>query len=185
MKKLTRAISLVMVLCMMFSTVAFAAEDETVEKPTTLDELNLDMEDVASMMESASIQGSNSVNASAPPLTEFYIYGVYSENQPDGERIQRSGSFYQTATMLDHGGSWLIVITIEVGYAGSRFAYFKNSPMKLADKDPLDFDGDSIIDGYACYWLYEGDFTNGMFRANSKSANSPWNTMSIPDFNIR
>ncbi len=155
------------------------------EKPVDLDDLNLDMENVALMMEDMSAQGNNSIKTPAAPLTDFYIYGVYSEDQPDGERIQHSGSFYQTATALDHGGSWLVVITIEVGYAGRRFAYFKNSPMQLADKDSLDFDGDSIIDGYACYWLYEGDFTNGMFKANSKSINSPWNTENIPNFNIR
>lgn len=185
MKKLTRFMALTMVLCMMFSSVAFAAEDETVERTVTLDELNIDMEDVASMMEGASIQGSNSINAPAAPLSEFYVYAVYSEDQPDGEIIQRSGSFYQTATTLDHGGSWLIVVTLEVGYAGTRSATFRNSAMKLEEREPLDFDGDSIIDGYLCFWTYEGDFTNGMFSASSKSINSPWNTMQINFFNIR
>lgn len=162
MKKVTRMMALVMAFCMMFSTVAFAAEKE----------------DVA-------IQGDYSVYAPAPPLTQFYIYAVYSENQPDGEEIQHSSSFYQTATMLDHGGSWLRVVTYELGYAGSRFAYFNNSPMTLEDTIGFDLDGDNIIDGYYCIWLYRGNFTNGIFSANSRSANSPWNTMSIPNFNIR
>lgn len=185
MKKLTRFMALTMVLCMMFSNVAFAAEEDIAERPIALDELNIDMENVASMTESASIQGSNSIKAPAPPLTEFYVYAVYSENQPDGEIIQRSGSFYQTATTLDHGGSWLIVVTLEVGYAGTRSATFRNSAMKLEEREPLDFDGDGIIDGYLCFWTYEGDFTNGMFSASSKSVNSPWNTMQINFFNIR
>ena len=65
----------------------------------------------------------------AAPLTNFILGAVYSENQPTGEIIQYSSSFYPTSTTLDHGGSWLAVITIEVGYAGQRYAYFNNTLM--------------------------------------------------------
>lgn len=185
MKKLTRLMALTMMLSMMFSTVAFAAEDETVARSAALDELNINMEEVASMVEDASIQGGNSVNTPAAPLSEFYVAAVFSENQPDGEIIQHTGSFYQTATRLDHGGSWLTVVTVEVGYAGTRSATFRSSSMKLDKTERFDIEGDRIVDGYLCYWTYKGDFTGGMFSAKSKSINSPWNTMQINQFYIQ
>lgn len=164
MKKLLKSIALTMVLCMMFSTVAFAAEKEGAD---------------------GTLMGGFSTYAAAPKLTQFKIYAVYSEDQPEGEFIQNSSTIYQTATMLDHGGSWLRVVTYEYGYAGTRTATFKNISMKRESVQGFDLDGDSIIDGYLVTWLYEGDFTNGLFSASSKSINSPWNTMYITNFNIR
>ena len=164
MRKVTKIATLVMAFCMLFSTTAFAAE-----------------KDGADVMP----QGESSTYAPAPALTEFYIYYVYSEDQPDGEYIQHTGSFYQTATALDHGGSWLRIVTYEHGYAGTRTAKFKNTSMKLEKTEGFDEDGDRIIDGYLCTWLYTGEFYTGLFSATSKSANSPWNTMNITNFNIR
>lgn len=164
MKKLLKSIALTMVLCMMFSTVAFAAEKEDAD---------------------GTLMGVYSINAPAPKLTQFRVYAVFSENQPNGEYIQNSSTVYQTATMLDHGGSWLRVVTLEYGYAGTRTATFKNTPMTRESVQGYDDDGDRIIDYYLVTWLYEGDFTNGLFSATSKSVNSPWNTMYITNFNIR
>ena len=162
MKKVTRTIALALVFCMMFSNVVFAAEkgDKTA-------------------------QGDFLTRAAAPPLTEFYVHGVTSENYPNGETIQHSSSVYPTATVLDHGGSWLRVTTFEMGYAKSRVATFNNTPMKRERIQSVDVDGDRVIDGYFVTWLYEGDVTSGYFSANSKSANSPWNTMYITNFRIR
>ena len=162
MKKVTRTIALALVFCMMFSNVVFAAEkgDKTAH-------------------------GDFSTRAAASPLTEFYVYEVYSEDQPAGEIIQHSSSVYPTATVLDHGGSWLRVTTFELGYAKSRVATLNNMSMKRERIQSVDLDGDRIIDGYFVTWLYEGDFTSGYFSANSKSANSPWNTMYITNFRIR
>ncbi len=162
MKKGTRTIALILVFSMMFSSAAFAAEKE--------DE---------------TAQGDFSTYAAAPPLTQFYVHEVYSEDQPEGEIIQHSSSFYPTATVLDHGGSWLRITTFELGYAKTRVATFNNSSMKRESIQSVDLDGDRIIDGYFVTWLYEGDITSGYFSANSKSANSPWNTMYITNFRIR
>lgn len=162
MKKITRSIALVLVFCMMFSNVALAAEKE-----------------------GESVQGGLSTYAAAPPLTEFYVYSVSSEDQPDGEVIQHSSTVYPTATVQDHGGSWLRVTTFEMGYASSRVATYNNISMKRERIQSVDLDGDRIIDGYFVTWLYEGNFSSGYFSANSKSANSPWNTMYITNFRIR
>lgn len=162
MKRITKTIALMLVVCTMFSNVAFAAEKE-----------------------GETAQDDFSTRAAAPPLTEFYVYEVASEDQPGGEIIQHSSSFYPTATVLDHGGSWLRVTTFELGYAKSRVATFKNMTMKRERIQSVDLDGDRIIDGYYVTWLYEGDITSGYYSANSKSANSPWNTMYITNFRIR
>ncbi len=162
MKKITKTIALMLVVCTMFSNVAFAAEKE-----------------------GETAQDDFSTRAAAPPLTEFYVHGVASEDHPNGEIIQHSSSFYPTATVLDHGGSWLRVTTFELGYAKSRVATFNNKSMERERIQSVDLDGDRIIDGYFVTWLYEGDITSGYFSANSKSANSPWNTMYITNFRIR
>lgn len=153
-----------MVLCMMFSNVAFAAENEGTD---------------------ATMEDDYVTYAPAPPLTQFYVFAVSSEDHPEGEFIDHSSTVYQTATTLDHGGSWLRVTTYELGYAKTRTATFKNMPMKLEKTEGFDLDGDRIIDGYLCTWLYTGEFYSGFFSASSKSANSPWNTMYITNFYIR
>ena len=155
---------------MMFSTVAFAAENET---------------SVSDGIEVSEADVSGPKKAPAAPLTQFYILGVSSSDHTDIEIIQYSSSFYPVSTVDDHGGTWLRVYTVEIGYAGQRFAYFNNSLMTLEDTQGVDLNNDSIIDGYICTWLYQGSFTNGTFKANSKSVNSPWNTMYISNFNIR
>lgn len=121
--------------------------------------------------------------APAPALTSFKLYAIYSEKAGE-EIISQSSSFMQVGSTLDHGGTWFQAITVEVGYAKTRFAYFNNIQMTLTDIAPLDFDNDSIVDGYLCLWTYEGsEYEAGTFTANSTSANSPWNTMSLR-FNV-
>ncbi|EOS77770.1 hypothetical protein C819_00881 [Lachnospiraceae bacterium 10-1] len=116
----------------------------------------------------------------APALTQFYVYSVSSE-KGGTEVIQRSGSFAQVGTTLDHGGTWLEVETIEIGYAKTRSATLNSTNMTLKSKKAIDLDNDRIIDGWACVWRYENSygFEAGTFKASSKSANSPWNTMNI------
>ena len=117
--------------------------------------------------------------AAAPALTQFYVNSVTSE-KGGTEIIERSGSFAQVGTMLDHGGTWLEVVTTEIGYAKTRSATFNNVNMTLVSKEAIDIDNDRIIDGWLCVWRYENSygFEAGTFKASSKSANSPWNTMS-------
>lgn len=143
-----------MVFCLMFSTVAFAAENERTD---------------------AAMEDDYVTYAPAPaiPFIQFRVYAVYSADHPEGEFIQPS----QLATALNHGGSWLRVVTYEHGYTGTWTATVKNSPMKLEDTQGVDLDGDRIIDGYLCTWLYTGEFSSGYFSASIKSANAPWNTM--------
>lgn len=121
--------------------------------------------------------------ASAPALTSFYLYGIYSEKAGE-ELIEYSSSSVQVGSKLDHGGTWFQAITVEIGYAKTRFAYFNGYQMTLTDTAAIDLDSDNIVDGYLCLWTYEGnEYETGTFTANSTSANSPWNTMSLR-FNV-
>ncbi|MBO5162615.1 MAG: hypothetical protein J6B69_10550 [Lachnospiraceae bacterium] len=68
--------------------------------------------------------------------------------------------------------------------AKTRFAYFNGIRMTLTATEPIFIDSDNIVDGYYCLWTYEGnEYESGTFTANSTSANSPWNTMSLR-FNV-
>ena len=103
MKKITKLLALSLALCMMFSTVAFAAENET---------------SVSDGIEVSEADVSGPKKAPAAPLTQFYILGVSSSDHTDIEIIQYSSSFYPVSTVDDHGGTWLRVYTVEIGYAG-------------------------------------------------------------------
>lgn len=131
------------------------------------------------------IMDDNSINkikpqAPAPALTSLQLYAIYSEKA--GQEI--IGSPNQVGSRLDHGGTWFQAITVEIGYAKSRFAYFSGSRMTLTDIEPIDLNNDRIVDGFVCLWTYEGyHYESGTFTANSTSANSPWNTISLR-FNV-
>lgn len=118
--------------------------------------------------------------ASAPPLTQFFVYAVSSQNG-GRELIDHSGSFAQVGTRNDHGGTWLEVETVEIGYAKTRSATFNNNSMTLKSKTAIDLDNDRVVDGWLCVWRYENayGFESGTFKASSISSNSPWNTMNI------
>lgn len=118
--------------------------------------------------------------APAPALTQFYVDSVASEKCAI-EYISHSGTTAQVGTKEDHGGTWIEITTVEMGYAKSRTATFNNNSMTLKSKKGIDTDNDGIIDGWTCVWRYENayGFETGTFKASSTSANSPWNTMNI------
>lgn len=69
------------------------------------------------------------------------------------------------------------VVTIEYGYGYDRIAKMCGSTVPLRRRDPLDTDGDRIVDGHICYWDCTG-YNSGQFTYQNTSTNSPWNTMS-------
>lgn len=110
--------------------------------------------------------------APAPPLTDIRVLLVSSEQAGD-ETIRAN----QTTTSLDHGGSWIQVVTYEEGYASSRKATFNGYSMDLTDFQLVDTDGDRIGDGFQCLWTDKSSFTSGQFMSEATSSNYPWNTM--------
>jgi transcriptional regulator with XRE-family HTH domain len=156
-----------------------AAEKIQSTKIESLSELDLDTYTQELMEADDGIQ----LYAPAPALTQFKLLLINSEKAGQ-ETIQNSSSSMQVGSRLDHGGTWFQAITAEVGYAKTRYAYFNGVRMTLTASEPMYLDSDNIVDGYYCLWTYEGsEYEAGTFTANSTSANSPWNTMSLR-FNV-
>lgn len=119
------------------------------------------------------------LRAPAPPLSSLSLYMIFSE-KGGTETVSTSPNDFPISSQNDHGGTIFRAITVEVGYAKTRFAYFNNMQMTLTTREGFDTDNDNIIDGYFCLWTYSGpEFETGTFRAESKSANKPWNTKSL------
>lgn len=152
------ALALTIVMSVPMSLNALAAQDNTTQthKPATSIEklLGSDFGEVFSEEKES--------RAPAPALSAVYVYLVNSE-QAGKEFI----SPYQYATKLDHGGSWIQMITLDVGYAGSNDARFEGHQMSLIDVVPVDTNGDSILDGYLKLWTLDVNYDSGKLIYNA------------------
>lgn len=181
MKKLKKLLSVMALGVLLITNVVpvSAAEKDQSAKIESLRELDLEIYN-QELLES---DGGMQLYGPAPALTQFKLLLINSEKAGQ-ETIQNSSSSMQVGSLLDHGGTWFQAITAEVGYAKTRYAYFNGVRMTLTSTEPIFLDSDSIVDGYYCLWTYEGnEYETGTFTANSTSANSPWNTMSLR-FNV-
>lgn len=111
----------------------------------------------------------------APPLTELYVYAVASE-QGGIEYISSS----QVSTLENHGGAWMYVYTVEIGYGTGRIAKMNTVSLTEASSQPIT-DSSSIIVGWFRAWDASG-FDGGNFTYQSRSINYPHNTMSTSLF---
>lgn len=84
---------------------------------------------------------------------------------------------YQYSTTVNHGGAEMYVVTQENGY-GRDYATYAGMEVEIIDSGSLDFNGDSIVDGWLYLWDLSGISESGRFQYQSTSYNSPWNTMS-------
>lgn len=110
--------------------------------------------------------------APAPPLSSLQVVKV--ESQLGGvEYIGQN----QLSTIKDHGGSYLYISTVEVGYGHIRYAEMNGSKLKEKDSKMLDFNGDRIIDGWEYRWDASGH-EDGTFKYRNTSTNFPNNTLS-------
>lgn len=84
---------------------------------------------------------------------------------------------YQYSTTVNHGGAEMYVVTQENGY-GRDYATYAGMEVEIIDSGSLDFNNDSIVDGWLYLWDLSGISESGRFQYQSTSYNSPWNTMS-------
>lgn len=160
------------------NVIPVSAAEQQIAKANSFEEINIG-EYAQYIMDKEVQEPGIQPKAPAPALTSFELYAIYLEKAGE-EVISHLSSSMQVGSTLDHGGTWFQAITVEVGYAKTRFAYFNGIQMTLTATEPLDFNNDRIVDGYLCLWTYEGsEYEAGAFTANSTSANSPWNTMSL------
>lgn len=109
----------------------------------------------------------------APPLTELEIFAAISTNYPEYEIFSSS----QFSSVHDHGGGEMYIVTYEIGIGSNRIARMNGQKLTAVAYDPIDLDGDTIIDGWMYYWDASA-FENGNFTYQCTSVNSPFNTMS-------
>ncbi|MDC0713648.1 DUF4879 domain-containing protein [Stigmatella sp. ncwal1] len=145
--------------------------------------LHLDSSQLSKLPTREQLEGGPVKLAPAPPLTYLQVYAVGSSNQgweyPDP-------SVY--ATSLDHGGSVLLVVVLEVGYGFSRFAKMNGSQLP-SSANYLDealcwnaygqlayCSAGQTVAGWLRYYDVSG-YQSGSFTYQNTSTNSPWNTM--------
>ncbi|WP_235162446.1 MULTISPECIES: DUF4879 domain-containing protein [Sediminibacillus] len=112
------------------------------------------------------------IAAPAPPLTSLEVYAAISSNYPEYEYFSSN----QLSSVQDHGGEELYIVTAELGYGFQRNAAFNGSQLSEIDRENIDLEGDSIVDGWFIWWDASGN-ENGLFTYENTSTNSPWNTM--------
>lgn len=118
----------------------------------------------------------------APPISLVIINRVFSEIHPLGEKINR----YQQETKLHHGGSFVRVSTIEIGYGTQLSATMNHKQLpinSIIQTLPLckDFSGNihycrknELIVGFERYWDVSTD-KQGQFFYQLISINFPYN----------
>ena len=108
--------------------------------------------------------------APAPPVSLVGILRVTSEKGGREDIIPG-----QTQTNRNHGGSFMDVATLVVGYGGtaSDFASYGGPGFILNYTDfmGIDEDKDSIIDGWAIVWNLSGKSPGGQFLYTARSMN--------------
>ena len=110
--------------------------------------------------------------APAPPLSYVEVYAAISTNYPTYEYFSQN----QLSSVQDHGGAEMYIVTEEIGYGHIRKAELNGS--KLTEKQRLfiDYNNDTIIDGYYIWWDASGH-EDGSFYYENTSTNYPWNKM--------
>lgn len=129
------------------------------------------------------VSGAELVHAQpAPGLTSMRVTHVASPKYKNGTEYEPIPANY-LATPSDHGGSWLIVVVEETGYANGQYASFAGVSMKLANSEAL-YGADRRVYGYRRYYTYEKSFTSGRFNSSASSIAFPWGTKTA-SLNIR
>lgn len=109
----------------------------------------------------------------APALTLLETVAAVSTKYPTYEFF----SELQLSSVYDHGGEQFYIVTEEHGYGYSRFAKFNGVALTQAKSAFIDFEGDTIVDGWHIWWDASGNEV-GQFTYQNTSTNYPWNTMS-------
>lgn len=152
---------------------------------TALPELSVhEMPVRAEVTTDSDIQGDVGALASAPPLTDMWVYAVGST---DCGWEYTAG---QTMTTCNHGGLQLRTAILEIGYGSSRIAWMNGallSSSSMYASTPVCVTGGyytwpctagQTVVGFLNEYNLDG-YQNGIFKYQNTSTNSPWNTMSV------
>lgn len=130
------------------------------------------------------IKNSNGYDTGAPAITSLYIDIVISSTVPEGEVIAKD----QVMTKQHHGGSQMLVRTIEIGYGSNFIATMNGNTLPISSMVDLlalchkrngsgigPCDRGETIAGYRRTWSIAGH-GNGEFTYQVISSSYPNNT---------
>lgn len=162
MKKFNKLVALMLVGAMMLgmSTTAYAKDESNVKQYNSIQEVLEENESLQDL----TLSDENLSRPAMAPLTSMQVMWVNSQNA--GEEYISAGQY---STKLDHGGNWVQVITLEVGFSSARWAYFDHMAMESTDSDYVDLNGDNIMDGVLRLWTINTSFTDGKFEYSAWS----------------
>jgi hypothetical protein len=125
----------------------------------------------------------NSITGSASPVTALYIDQVGWDLETTTPQIQYINNELTSAAVRGITG----VGVVEIGYGNDlqwlgaeQITY--NDPTYLIETSTIDFDGDTIVDGFFHVVYFDSDVkipsgSSVEYRFQSTSINYPWNTM--------
>lgn len=175
MKKLF-SLALVLVLVFSFNAAVFAKAQTAQPKPLTKEEVvnskafREAVEAAKAELKAQKDNGGPVLHAPAPKVSHINVYAVASPN--GGQEIYGFNS-NPLSTANDHGGNWIQCITFQIGYDSSHFGTLAGNKMTNNWSEPIDLDGDRVIDAFAHSWLYEAPSTGGQFVGTVYSINIP------------
>ncbi|MFB1051482.1 DUF4879 domain-containing protein [Paraliobacillus sp. JSM ZJ581] len=130
----------------------------------------------AQFIEKAEIPNQSIVpfQGAASPLTSLNVYAAISTIYPQYEYFSEN----QLASIEDHGGDEMYIVTREIGYSSntSRIAQMDGVNISMLMQQDIDLNGDNIVDGVFRWWDASG-YEKGKFTYQATSINYPWNTM--------
>lgn len=112
----------------------------------------------------------NNILSSAPPVTYLEFAAVISELYPTWEYI----SPYQYSTINDHGGRWMYLAVVQIGY-GYDHAFMNGISLPKVYSDPL-INSYGTVYGWVNYYDASGQ-QSGRASVQSTSMNYPYNTL--------
>jgi Domain of unknown function (DUF4879) len=110
--------------------------------------------------------------APAPSITQLQVYAVRSANYPSWEYLSSS----QYSTTIDHGGSWMDLVTYQYGYGNNPICKLNSVNLSNWHTEYITDSAGTII-GFIYYWIADGH-QGGKWTYQDTSMNSPFNTMS-------
>ncbi|MBU3950365.1 MAG: YolA family protein [Proteobacteria bacterium] len=108
--------------------------------------------------------------SSAPPVSLLQFTGVISQYYSTWEDI----GTYQTITVYDHGGTYMYLEVLEIGY-GYDYAWMSGAQLSEVAKYNVVSGG--IVVGFVHYYDASG-YQGGYATTSATSINYPYNTMS-------
>ena len=160
---------LLCVICLAIANLSIAQDNNLFEKRAQ--EVAQNFSKIGDSLEDQfAILRDNNILSSAPPVTSLEFRGVISQLYPYWEDIAP----YQYSTVNDHGGTWMYLEVVQIGY-GYDHAFMNGLNLPKVYSYPLTNNYGTVY-GWVNY--YDASVQqSGQAYVQSTSMNYPYNTM--------